>query len=47
MKKQYTTPETSTIVIETRHMLADSPPLWGGEAGGHGMDNDFDDWSTE
>lgn len=48
MKKQYTTPETSTIVIETRHMLAGSgePPAgWSGEVGGHGMDNDFD-WDS-
>ena len=46
MKKQYTTPETSTIVMETRHMLAGSPaPEWNKEVGGHGMDNDFD-WNS-
>lgn len=49
MKKQYTTPETSTIVMETKPMLAGSgtPLEYSGEVGGHGMDNDFDWDSTQ
>lgn len=46
MKKQYTTPETSAIVMETKPMLAGSKMLeWSGEVGGHGMDHDFD-WDS-
>ena len=48
MKKQYTTPETSTIVMETKPMLAGSnPPEWNKEVNGHGMDHDFDWDSTQ
>ena len=45
MKKQYTTPETKAIVMETKPMLAGSgkPQNWGGELAGH--DNDFD-WNS-